>query len=247
MKTETILGIKVSNTSIKEICDDVVDSVKRNQKMFITSINPEIIMHGVENAEHKKILNSATHSLPDGIGVIFASKILRGKIKERIAGIDCAENLCKTASENNLKVFLYGAKNGVAKKAQKNLEEKYPNLNIVGIMDGYEKDESKIVEAINNSKANIVLVALGGGKQEEWIYHNLEKVNAQVFQCVGGSFDVFSGNSKRAPKIMQKLGIEWLFRLMKEPSRFKRQAKIPKFILLVFKERFNTSKKLLSK
>lgn len=237
MDTEYILGIKVSNLTIDDICKDVVSAIKNNQKLFIASINPEISMVAVEDNNIKKILNNATHNLPDGIGIVMASKILKGNIKQRVAGIDCAEALCKTAQKNNFNIFLYGAKNGVAEKAKENLQKKYPGLNIVGVINGYEEDNEKIIKEINSSKANIVLVALGGQKQEKWIYENMDKVNAQVFQCVGGSFDVFSGNSKRAPKIMQKMGIEWLFRLIKEPRRFRRQAKIPKFVHLVFKSR----------
>ena len=237
MKTDTILGIKITNSTIDEICKDVLSAVKKKKKMFITSVNPEILISAIENNEMKTILNSATHSLPDGIGIIYASKCLGGNVRSRIAGIDCAEAICKIAANNNFNVFLYGAKKGVAEKAKTNLEKKYPNLNIVGVINGYEKDNSKIVNTINDKNANIVFVALGGGKQEKWIYDNINKVNAQVFQCIGGSLDVFSGNSKRAPKLMQKLGLEWFFRLIKEPSRFKRQAKIPKFIYLVFKEK----------
>lgn len=237
MDTEYILGIKVSNLTLEDICRDVIFAIKNNQKLFIASINPEISMVAVEDDKVKKILNNATHNLPDGIGVVMASRILKGGIKQRVAGIDCAEALCRTAQQNNFNVFLYGAKKGVAEKAKENLQKKYPGLNIVGVIDGYEEDNEKVITKINASKANIVLVALGGQKQEKWISKNMDKVNAQVFQCVGGSFDVFSGNSKRAPKIVQKLGAEWLFRLIKEPSRFRRQAKIPKFIHLVFQER----------
>lgn len=237
MDQEYILGIKVSKTNLKRICRDAVFAIKNNKKMFIASINPEISMVAIENPEIKEILNGATHNLPDGIGIVMASKILGGGIKERIAGIECAEALFDTATKNHFNIFLYGAKKGVAEKAKANLQKKYPGLNIVGIIDGYEKDNDKIIKTINSSKPNIVLVALGGQKQEKWISENMHKVNAQVFQCVGGSFDVFSGNSKRAPKIMQKMGIEWLFRLIKEPRRFRRQAKIPKFVHLVFKSR----------
>ena len=237
MDTEYILGIKVSNLTIDDICKDVVSAIKNNQKLFIASINPEISMVAVEDNNIKKILNNATHNLPDGIGIVMASKILKGNIKQRVAGIDCAEALCKTAQKNNFNIFLYGAKNGVAEKAKENLQKKYPGLNIVGVINGYEEDNEKIIKEINSSKANIVLVALGGQKQEKWISENMHKVNAQVFQCVGGSLDVFSGNSKRAPKIMQDLGTEWLFRLIKEPSRFRRQAKIPKFVRFVLQER----------
>ena len=143
------------------------------------------------------------------------------------------EMLCSMSSEKGYKIFLYGAKEEVVKTAKKKLKEKYENIKIVGTMNGYEKDEQKIIDAINKSNADIVFVALGSPKQENWILNNKEKINAKIFQGVGGSFDVISGNIKRAPKWMQKIGLEWLYRLIKEPKRIFRQIKLFKFLGLV--------------
>ena len=132
---------------------------------------------------------------------------------------------------------MYGAKKEIIKKAKENLEIKFPNIKIVGIIDGYEKDNDKIIKLINISKADIVFVALGSPKQEYWITENMDKVNAKIFQGVGGSFDVFSGNIKRAPKWMQQIGLEWLYRLIKEPKRIFRQIKLFKFLWLVLIEK----------
>ena len=132
---------------------------------------------------------------------------------------------------------MYGAKEETIKKAKENLEIKFPNIQIVGTINGYEKDNDKIIKAINKSKADIVFVALGSPKQEYWITENMNKVNAKIFQGVGGSFDVFSGNIKRAPKWMQKIGLEWLYRLIKEPKRIFRQIKLVKFLWLALIEK----------
>lgn len=137
-------------------------------------------------------------------------------------------------------MFLYGAKKEVISKAKEKLTEKYKNIQIVGTIDGYEKDNDKIIKEINNSKADIVFVALGSPKQEYWITENMDKTCAKVFQGVGGSFDVISGNIKRAPMWAQKHGFEWLYRLIKEPKRIFRQAKLVNFLALIIFSKKNS-------
>ena len=233
MKKESVLGINVSITSYEELKEHINNDIKQNKKSFIVAINPEKILKARQDKKLKKLLNSADYQIPDGIGVVYASKLNKGKIKSRITGIDCMEMLCSMSSEKGYKIFLYGAKEEVVKTAKKKLKEKYENIKIVGTMNGYEKDEQKIIDAINKSNADIVFVALGSPKQENWILNNKEKINAKIFQGVGGSFDVISGNIKRAPKWMQKIGLEWLYRLIKEPKRIFRQIKLFKFLGLV--------------
>ena len=181
----------------------------------------------------KELLNKATYQIPDGVGIIYASKIKKGQIKSRITGIDCMDMLCNLANEKGYKVFLYGAREETIKEAKVKLEEKYPKINIVGYINGYEKDNEKIIKEINKSQADIVFVALGSPKQENWINDYKDKMSATIFQGVGGSFDVISGNIKRAPLWMQKAGLEWLYRLIKEPKRIFRQLKLVKFLFLI--------------
>ena len=147
------------------------------------------------------------------------------------------EMLCELSNEKKFKIFMYGAKPEIVKKAKENLEKKYPNINIVGYIDGYEKDNEKIVNMINESGADIMFVALGSPKQEFWINENKKKLNCKIYQGVGGSFDVFSGTIKRAPKWMQKCGLEWFYRLIKEPKRIVRQLGLFKFLVLALVER----------
>ena len=237
LNKEEILGIKVLNTSYKDLRTNIEKDINSNKKSFIVAINPEKILKARENAELKKLLNDADYQIPDGIGVVYASKLKKGKIKSRITGIDCMEMLCDLANEKGYKIFLYGAKSDVIIEAKKKLENKYQNIKIVGIIDGYEKNQEKIVEKINKSKADIIFVALGSPKQENWIIENKDKLCVKIFQGVGGSFDVISGNIKRAPKWMQKAGLEWLYRLMKEPKRIFRQIKLVKFLGLVILKR----------
>ena len=181
----------------------------------------------------KNLLNNATYQIPDGVGIIYASKIKKGSIKSRITGIDSMNMLCNLSNEKGYKIFMYGAKKEIIEKARDCLKVTYPNINIVGTIDGYEKDNKKIIEQINNSNADIIFVALGSPKQELWITNNMDKLCVKIFQGVGGSFDVISGNIKRAPQWMQNHGLEWFYRLIKEPKRIFRQCKLFNFLLLI--------------
>ena len=237
MNKENILGVNVSVTSYEDLKKCVEEDIKNNKKSFIVAINPEKILKAREDEKLKDLLNSADYQIPDGIGVVYASKLKKGKIKSRITGIDCMEMLCREANNKRYKIFLYGAKKEVIKEAKKSLEKKYENIKIVGAIDGYEKNNDKIIKEINKSKADIIFVALGSPKQENWILENKDKVCIKIFQGVGGSFDVISGNIKRAPIWMQKIGLEWLYRLIKEPKRIFRQIKLVKFLVLVLFKR----------
>lgn len=233
MKKETILGINVCTTTYEDLKKLIKNDIESKSKSFIVAINPEKVLKARKDDALKSILNSATYQIPDGIGIIYASKIKKGNIKSRITGIDCMDMLCNLANTENYKIFMYGAKEEVITKAKENLEKKYPNIKIVGTIDGYEKDNEKIIKTINNSKADIIFVALGSPKQENWIISNMDKLNVKIYQGVGGSFDVISGNIKRAPEWMQKSGLEWLYRLIKEPKRIFRQIKLIKFLFLI--------------
>ena len=233
MNKENILGIDVLATTYEELKVSVEQDIKKGKKSFIVAINPEKLLRARKDSALTKLLNDATYQIPDGIGVIYASKLKRGKINSRITGIDCMDMLCKLSDDKGYKVFMYGAKEETIKKAKEEIEKKYPNIKIVGYINGYLNDDKKIIETVNKSKADILFVALGSPKQEEWIVKNMNKLCVKIFQGVGGSFDVFSGNIKRAPKWMQKYGLEWLYRLIKEPKRIFRQLKLVKFLGLI--------------
>lgn len=236
---ENILGIDVSVTTYEELKTSVENDILNNHKSFVVAINPEKVLKARKNADLKMLLNKATYQIPDGVGIVYASKIKKGNINSRITGIDCMDMLCKLSNEKGYKIFMYGAKKEVIEKARFALKEKYKNINIVGTVDGYEKDNSKIIDEINNSQADIIFVALGSPKQEQWIANNIGTLCVKIYQGVGGSFDVISGNIKRAPAWMQNHGLEWLYRLAKEPKRVFRQVALLKFILLMLLEKRN--------
>ena len=233
MKKENILGINVLNIDYQSLERELNNDIKKHKQSFIVAINPEKILKARKDKKLKEILNAANYAIPDGIGVIYASKLRKGNIRKRITGIDTMDMLCELSVKNSYKIFLYGSQKEILEKAKKQLEIKYPNIQIVGYVNGYEKDNDIIIKKINNCRPDIVFVALGSPKQEYWIYTYMTKTNAIIFQGVGGSFDVISGKVKRAPKRMQRMGLEWLYRLFKEPKRFFRQLKLIKFALLV--------------
>ena len=233
---ETFLGVNVSTQTYEQLSQNLLNDINENKKSFIVAINPEKIMKAQEDETLRELLNKATYQIPDGIGVILASIIKGGKIRRRVTGIDMMLKLCEVAAENDKKIFLYGAKPGIASEAKVKLEEKYPGIQIVGTLNGYEKDETVITETINSSEADIIFVALGSPTQENWIIEHMDELAPKVYQGVGGSFDVVSGRLKRAPAFFQKLGLEWLYRLIKEPWRWKRQLILPRFLIKALRE-----------
>ncbi|WP_110112576.1 WecB/TagA/CpsF family glycosyltransferase [Bacillus sp. CGMCC 1.16541] len=232
---ENILGVDVCSDTYEQLAGKLLEDIEHGRKSFIVAINPEKIMKAQEDEELHYLLNQATYQIPDGIGILLASMLKGGKIRNRVTGIDMMLHLCKEAAIHQKKVFLYGAKPGIADEAKAKLEEMYPGIQIVGTLNGYEKDEQVIQSRINESHADIIFVALGSPSQENWIIAHKDKLSPSVYQGVGGSFDVISGRLNRAPAIFQRFGLEWLYRLLKEPWRWKRQLVLPKFLIKVLK------------
>ena len=233
MDKEQILGFDVCTYSKKELLSNIVKDYLNGEKNFVVNINPEIIMTNYKNNKIKSEFNKQKYQIPDGSGVILASKRKKGKLKERITGIDLMLKICETMQEYPAKIFLYGSKKDIANKAKEELNIMYPKVNIVETCDGY-CDESIAIEKINKSHADILFVGLGSPKQEKFIMENKDKLKSiKIFMPIGGSLDVISKTKKRAPKWMQKNNLEWLYRLIKEPKRIFRQCKLFKFIWLV--------------
>lgn len=205
----------------------------------IVTINPEMISAAQKNSDFAEIINSAELVVADGIGVEIGLKILGYKVK-RIAGIDLGKALVEKFTASGKSVAMIGAKPGVVDSAIENLLKEYQNLNVVYSHDGYFDNDEDIIESVISANPDLILVALGSPKQEFFIHNLKEKLPNSTLIGLGGSFDVWAGVVERAPVIYQKLGLEWLYRTLKEPKRFKRIfPTLPLFVLKVLKERFS--------
>ncbi|MBQ2664809.1 MAG: WecB/TagA/CpsF family glycosyltransferase, partial [Clostridia bacterium] len=227
MEKVNILGVKVDMVTISEAADLIMKFMGEAKFHSVFTPNSEIIMQAYRNPEFAELLNRSDLLTADGIGVVHASKILKKPIKERAAGFDIAKQVLEKMNYTDHKLFLFGGKPGVAEKAAENLKKEYPELNIAGTRNGYfkEEDEPDIVEEINASGADMLFVCLGAPKQEQWIDRNRDALTSvRVAMGIGGSLDVFAGTVQRAPEIFCKTGMEWFYRLCKEPWRAKRMA-----------------------
>lgn len=235
MDKVNILGVYVDMVNISEAADCIMRFFDEDKMHAVYTPNSEIIMHAYKNADFADLLNRAELLTADGIGVVHASKILKKPIKERAAGYDIARQVLQKMNYTEHKLFLFGGKPGVAEEAKAKLLQEYPELNVVGLRNGYFKpeEESGIVDEINASGADIVFVCLGAPKQEEWIDRHRDKLNVRVAMGIGGSLDVFAGRVERAPEFFCKTGLEWFYRLCKEPWRIGRMMELPKFAATV--------------
>ena len=233
MKKEQYLGVNVITLNYDEIIKDIKKRMEEGLTSTIIAVNPEKVITASKDEQIKTLINEATYQIPDGVGILMASRLKGGRIQSRVTGVDMMERLLKFASDEGKKVFMYGAKEEVVATAKAKIEEKYPSIRITGYSNGYAKDQDELVRKINQSGAEIIFVALGSPRQELWIRDHMKDLNVKVYQGVGGSFDVFAGNVKRAPSFFRKAGLEWFYRLITDPKRFKRQLALPKFLLKI--------------
>ena len=234
--TVDIVGVKIDNVTIIDAVIKAEDFLDGESTNLIFTPNSEILLDAVKEPSFAKILNSGDLVVPDGIGVVIASKFYNAPIKERVAGYDLMCKLIEIAYHKKKSIYLLGGKEGVAEEAAEKIREEYYGINIVGMHNGYfdESEETLIINEIKDLKPDIVFVALGAPKQEIWINEHKHSIPAKIIMGVGGSFDVVAGRVKRAPEFYQKAGLEWFYRLVKEPKRIFRVLKLPKFILLAF-------------
>lgn len=230
--------VKLQGLNIDSFTFDEAIEYANNISGQVVTINPEMISNAVKDTDFAEIINNADLVIPDGIGVEIGLKILGYNVK-RIAGIEFSHRMIEECAKNNQSVALIGAKPEIVKKAKENLVKEFPSLYITYIHDGYFKEDEQVLEELKIRQPRLVLCALGSPKQEEFILKAKSILPEALFVGVGGSFDVWSGEVKRAPEIYQKLGLEWLYRTIMEPKRFKRIfPTLPLFVLKVLRERF---------
>ena len=217
----TVLNCPVDLIDESGVLELSEKAIEEKKNFHIITINPEMIMYARKNPSFLNVVNSSDLNIVDGIGVKIALK-LQGINQEQIRGVDFSRKLINLASENNYKIAFLGAKEEVIQKMRENFLKQYPNLNIVYLRNGYFQNNEEIINEISISNPQILLVGLGSPKQEELILKLKEKISGCVMVGVGGSFDVFSGIVKESPLVFRKLGLEWLYRTVKQPERFKR-------------------------
>lgn len=236
MENINIIGLNFSNVTLEEATEIAINCVKNKNKGYVVTPNSEIAYIAKDDEQLLNIINGSKLVLPDGIGIIYAGKILKRPFKEKVAGVVFAEKFVEKLAKEKKSLFILGAKPTIAQMALDNLCEKYDGLVPAGAKDGYYKDEQEAVDAINQAKPDVLFVCLGCPRQEKFIYDNFDNIDATLMCGLGGSADVFSGQSKRAPQIFVKLGLEWFYRLLKEPKRIGRMMNLPKFMLyIIFK------------
>ncbi|MGI5920568.1 MAG: WecB/TagA/CpsF family glycosyltransferase [Syntrophomonadaceae bacterium] len=238
-KQADILGCHIDIVSMQAATQMVEQLVDQGTPSHIITLNAEIAYVARDNQKLRNIINKAALVTPDGIGVVWAAQKLGYGIRERVTGIDMIYKICELAARRQWKIYFLGAAPGIAQKAAENLASQYPGFSVAGCRDGYflPEDIPALLKDIKASQPHILLVALGAPKQEFWIDAYQRQLRVPVCIGVGGSFDVLAGTKKRAPEIMIKLNLEWLYRLLAEPSRIKRQMVLPKFALAVLRQR----------
>lgn len=233
MNTVQLRGVNFTPGSLDEITDNILKRIKDGKQTAVFTPNSEIVQLCIDDNSLYDIINSAEVVIPDGIGVIKAAKILKLPIKERVPGIELGEKLLSVANAD-IPVFFMGGKPGIAEEAAAKMKEKYPDLVICGTHDGYFKksgeENDAVIDEIKKSGASVLFVCLGAPAQEKWIFENRDKLDTvNILIGLGGSLDVFSGHVERAPKFFCKMGLEWFYRLIKQPYRIGRMMNLPKF------------------
>lgn len=238
LNTVKIENVDFHNYNLTEFIDLFLERIHHQEKTFIVTANPEIVVFANKEKKYLETLKKADFITPDGSGIVIASKILKQPLKERVAGFDLMAKLLEIAEQNQLKVYLLGAKESTLEKAYQNILRKHPKLQIVGKHHGYfDIEDESIAEEIVRLNPDLVFVALGFPKQEYWIERYFNRFEKGLFMGVGGSFDIWAGEAKRAPEIWIKLNLEWLYRLIKQPTRLKRMIVLPIFLIKVLVRR----------
>ncbi len=237
MKRINVLGVGFDDLTMAEAVEAALGLIADEPGKYIVTPNPEIVMLAQEDAEFCGILREAALVLPDGVGIIKGASILGTPMKGKLPGIDFACALMARLAARGGRVYLFGAKPGVAELAGKKLTELYPGLVIAGCSDGYFEDDEPIKAKISSAKPDLLLVCLGAQKQERWMRENMGMPGVGLMAGLGGSLDVFAGTVRRAPERWQRMGLEWLYRILREPRRIGRAMKLPQFAIKVSAQR----------
>lgn len=251
MRKLDIMGVEILDTTLNEMSASLKEDLQKANRVKVFTPNTEIVMAARKNSRLKDEVNKGTYVIPDGIGLLHGARLRGLEIKERVTGYDTSIELLRVANENGYSLFLLGGREGVAEEAAINIQRDYPGIRIAGHHHGYFKgthtnspsiEEELVIDSIRNSKSDIIFVGFGFPRQEIWINTHMDKLGVKVAIGNGGVIDILAGRAKRAPEIFIKLGLEWLYRLISDPSRIKRQIVLPLFLIRVILERDSIKK-----
>ncbi|KIL40637.1 N-acetylmannosaminyltransferase [Gordoniibacillus kamchatkensis] len=242
--TVSIYGVRVSRLNMRQTVDYLTETIERGVPQQVVTANPIILMAGLDNSSFMQTLREAELVVPDGTGLVWAASHIGQPVAERVAGYDLIHELMKVGSPRGWKVYLLGAAPGIAEAAAEKLESLYPGIRIVGCRDGFfpASEDDDVIADVTAAAPHLLLVARATNNQDPWIGKYKDRLRVPVMMGVGGSFDVLAGRVKRAPLFFQRLRLEWLYRLLREPSRLPRMLVLPKFVLKVLRDKENVSK-----
>lgn len=237
--TVHIFGIPFSKMSMQDTVNYLIEQIENHNQQHVITANPIMVMTAMKNKKYKQMMHSADLIVPDGAGVVWAAGYANEPVAERVAGIELIHELFKYGEKQHWKVFLLGTSQEVIETAAEKLQLQYPQVRIVGYRNGFfgEEQDEEVIAQINQTSPHLLFVARGADTQEPWIAKHRKALNVPFIMGVGGSFDVISGKLKRAPMWMQKLRLEWFFRLVQEPKRLPRMMDLPRFVVKVVKNK----------
>lgn len=233
-----VLGILFDDLTRQEAAQAGASLLEENKFHYVVTPNPEFILAAEKDREFRQVLNGADLVLPDGIGVVYSAKIQGTPLKERVPGIEFAADMLACLNKTGGRLYLLGAKPGVAEEAGQRILSQYPNITLCGVQDGYFKDEEAVLLKVAAARPDLLFVCLGAPKQEKWMARWGRHTGARLAVGLGGALDVFAGTVERAPESWRRLGLEWAYRLKKEPRRAGRMAKLPLVLVKAAGARF---------
>ena len=239
MQQVTILGCRVDVIGTDEAVAKIVEFATGDRPALVVTLGTEMAVYARRDPRFREIVNASALSLCDTVGIKYAARLHGAAVRERVAGVDIIDPLCAAFAERSVPIYLLGGKGDTALRAAAVLQARYPGLVVAGARDGYfpPAEETKVSAAVASSGARVVFVGLGSPRQEIFLAGHLAETGCSVGIGVGGSFDVLAGNVERAPAIWQRLNLEWLYRLVREPKRWRRQLALPRFVWLALRER----------
>lgn len=232
-----VMGLKFDSMTMDEALSRAEALLRGEKAAYVVTPNAEIAYEALHDGQLREMLNGADLMLPDGAGVVLASKLLRTPVKQKVAGVDFAAGLLGILERNGQSLYLLGGKTGIGELAAQKMLEAHPQLRIAGIAGGYFQDEAPVIAKINASGADALFVCLGAPKQERFMVQHQQELHVHLMAGLGGSLDAFAGTVQRAPAWMIRLNLEWLYRLIREPKRFRRMLRLPKYLWAVMLKR----------